>query len=64
MPNGISAREHFEEDTEGSIENGKLADFVILSDNSLTVPKDRLAELTVLAHQGGRLGLRARRSRS
>jgi predicted amidohydrolase YtcJ len=42
------AWQHFEEDTKGSIEVGKLADFVILSDNPLTVPEDQLAGLKVL----------------
>ena len=42
------AWQHFEEDTKGTIEVGKIADFVILSDNPLTVPEDQLAELKVL----------------
>ena len=42
------AWQHFEEDTKGTIEVGKLADFVILSDNPLTVPEDQLADLQVL----------------
>jgi hypothetical protein len=42
------AWQHFEEDTKGTIEVGKLADFVILSDNPLTVPEDELDGLEVL----------------
>lgn len=42
------AWQHFEEDTKGTIEVGKLADFVILSDNPLTVPEDQIAVLKVL----------------
>jgi len=42
------AWQHFEEQDKGTIEVGKLADFVILSDNPLTVPKEQLAELKVL----------------
>jgi hypothetical protein len=41
------AWQQFEEDDKGSIESGKLADFVILSDNPLTVDPDKLAELQV-----------------
>jgi hypothetical protein len=43
------AWQHFEENRKGSITPGKLADFVILSDNPLTVPEDRIEELVVLA---------------
>jgi predicted amidohydrolase YtcJ len=42
------AWQHFEEDLKGSIEVGKLADFVILSDNPTTVPEDQLADLKVI----------------
>lgn len=43
-----SAYQHFEEDRKGSIEPGKLADLVILSDNPMTVERGRLASLKVL----------------
>ena len=42
------AWQHFEEGSKGTIEVGKLGDFVILSDNPMTVPQERLAELKVL----------------
>jgi predicted amidohydrolase YtcJ len=41
------AWQHFEEKTKGSIEVGKLADFVVLSANPLTVDPAKLAELKV-----------------
>ncbi len=42
------AWQHFEEASKGTIEVGELADFVVLSDNPMTVPPERLAELKVL----------------
>ena len=42
------ARQHFEEDRKGSIEVGKLADFVILSENPLTIDPARLNEVLVM----------------
>lgn len=43
-----SARQHFEEDRKGSIEVGKLADLVVLSDNPLAIDPARLNEIVVL----------------
>ncbi len=42
------AWQHFEEKTKGSIEVGKLADLVILSENPLTIDEDKLADIKVL----------------
>ncbi|MEQ8845887.1 MAG: amidohydrolase [Phycisphaerales bacterium] len=42
------AWQHFEEDSKGSIEVGKLADFVILSADPLQTPEEDLAGLRVL----------------
>jgi adenine deaminase len=41
------AWQHFEENDKGSIEPGKRADLVILSDNPMTVEPDDLATLKV-----------------
>ncbi len=43
-----AAHQHFEEDTKGTLEVGKLADFVVLSADPLTADPERLAELRVL----------------
>jgi hypothetical protein len=42
------AWQHFEEDRKGSIETGKLADFVILSDDPTAVDPETLDRLKVL----------------
>ncbi len=42
------AWQHFEENDKGSIEVGKIADFVLLSDNPMTTDPDALAEIDVL----------------
>lgn len=43
------AWQHFEEDRKGSIEVGKLADFVILSDDPTAIDPETLIDLDVLA---------------
>jgi predicted amidohydrolase YtcJ len=56
MMTSMAARFSFDENNRGSIEAGKLGDFVVLDDHFLTVPPERLrtlrANLTVI---GGRI---------
>ncbi|GAA2148039.1 amidohydrolase [Kitasatospora kazusensis] len=42
-----AAHQYFEQDDKGSIEVGKLADLVVLSDNPLLVPSKAIKDLTV-----------------
>jgi predicted amidohydrolase YtcJ len=42
------AHEHFEEKTKGSLEAGKLADMVILSDNPLTIDPMKINTIQVM----------------
>lgn len=43
------AWQHFEEDDKGSIEAGKIADFVLLSDDPTVIDPETLADLRVMA---------------
>ena len=43
-----NARLTFEEDSKGSIEAGKLADFVVLAEDLLTVPDKRIEQMKVV----------------
>ncbi|WP_435577863.1 amidohydrolase [Gilvibacter sp.] len=43
-----SAYQHFEEDTKGTLEVGKMADLVVLDANPLTVPVDDIKDIQVL----------------
>jgi predicted amidohydrolase YtcJ len=56
MMTSVAARFSFDENNRGSIEPGKLGDFVVLDDHFLTVPPERLrtlrADVTVI---GGRV---------
>lgn len=44
-----SAYQHYEEEVKGTLEEGKWADMVILSDNPLKVPTDAIKDITVLS---------------
>ena len=43
-----AARFNFEEKKKGSIEPGKLADLVVLSDDLLTVPEEKIKDIKAL----------------
>jgi predicted amidohydrolase YtcJ len=43
-----AAWQYFEEDSKGTLENGKLADLVILSDNPMTVDPMKMVDIEVL----------------
>ncbi|MHA2384030.1 MAG: amidohydrolase family protein, partial [Candidatus Thorarchaeota archaeon] len=42
-----AAYHQFDEDKLGSLEPGKLADFVVLSDDILSVPKENIIDIEV-----------------
>lgn len=44
-----AAYQYFEEDSKGTLSAGKLADFVILDQNPMTVPSDQIKNIKVLA---------------
>jgi predicted amidohydrolase YtcJ len=44
-----AAYQHFEEDIKGTIEVGKLADLVVLSENPLSIQTQDLLKLRVVA---------------
>lgn len=43
-----AATQYKEEESKGSLEVGKLADLVILSDNPLTIPAEKLADIQII----------------
>ena len=49
-----SAYQHFEEDSKGTLESGKLADLVILDANPLKVKLDEIKEIIVSRDSKGR----------
>jgi predicted amidohydrolase YtcJ len=44
-----AARSNFEEGEKGSLEKGKWADFIILDQDLMTVPANKVLQTTVLA---------------
>lgn len=42
-----AAYANYEEDLKGTIEAGKFADLIVLSDDIFTIDKDKLADITV-----------------
>ena len=42
-----AAWQHFEEGEKGSLEPGKLADYIVLDSNPLTCPPEELRDITV-----------------
>ena len=64
MMTSAAARFSFDEKNRGSIEAGKLGDFVVLEDHFLTVPAERLRTMRVdTTVIGGRIAFEREREK-